>query len=134
MEPKAGTGRYTVSRPKKNGAFSMRTATTSTSVIKWAMAKNGSSQYFLGQKRVYLKTIAAESGVGHIIYYDDWPKPTFSRFCPKATGCSRLQLLLCPASTRFWPFYVPFQWATRQLEQINMCHNGFSGQRGTIVL
>ena len=31
-----------------------------------AMAKNGSTRCFFGQKRVYLKTIAAESVVGRI--------------------------------------------------------------------
>ena len=32
----------------------------------WAMAKNGSTRCFFGQKRMYLKTIAAESVVGRI--------------------------------------------------------------------
>ena len=32
----------------------------------WAMAKNGSSWCFSGQKQVYLYTIAAESAVGYI--------------------------------------------------------------------
>ena len=32
----------------------------------WAMAKNGSSRCFFGQKRVYLETIAAKSVVGRI--------------------------------------------------------------------
>ena len=32
----------------------------------WAMAKSGSSRCFFGQKRMHLKTIAAESVVGHI--------------------------------------------------------------------
>ena len=32
----------------------------------WAMAKNGSSRCFFDQKRMYLKTIAAESVVGCI--------------------------------------------------------------------
>ena len=32
----------------------------------WAMAKRGSSRCFFGQKRMYLKTIAVESVVGHI--------------------------------------------------------------------
>ena len=39
--------------------------TTSNENI-WAMAKNGSTRYFFGQKRMYLKTIAAESVVGRI--------------------------------------------------------------------
>ena len=34
--------------------------------IFWAMAKNGSAPCFFGQKRMYLKTIAAESVVGRI--------------------------------------------------------------------
>ena len=33
---------------------------------KWAMAKNGSTRCFFGQKRMYLKTIVAESVVGRI--------------------------------------------------------------------
>ena len=33
---------------------------------KWAMAKNESTRCFFGQKRMYLKTIAAESVVGRI--------------------------------------------------------------------
>ena len=33
---------------------------------EWAMAKNGSTRCFFGQKRMYLKTIAAESVVGRI--------------------------------------------------------------------
>ena len=37
-----------------------------TAIDKWAMAKNGSSWCFLGQKQEYLKIIAAESVVGHI--------------------------------------------------------------------
>ena len=32
----------------------------------WAMAKNGSTRCFFGQKRMYLKTITAESVVGRI--------------------------------------------------------------------
>ena len=32
----------------------------------WAIAKNGSSRYFSGQKRVYLNTIATESVFGRI--------------------------------------------------------------------
>ena len=32
----------------------------------WAMAKNGRTRCFCGQKRMYLKTIAAESVVGRI--------------------------------------------------------------------
>ena len=32
----------------------------------WAMAKNGSTRCFFGQKRMYLKTIAAEVVVGRI--------------------------------------------------------------------
>ena len=35
-------------------------------VIYWAMGKNGSSRCGFGQKRAYLKTIAAESVVGRI--------------------------------------------------------------------
>ena len=34
--------------------------------IFWAMAKTGSTRCFFGQKRMYLKTLAAESVVGRI--------------------------------------------------------------------
>ena len=51
-----------------------------------AMAKNGSTRCLFGQKRTYLKTIAASESVMAV---SDCPTPTKSRFWPKATGYSR---------------------------------------------
>ena len=42
----------------------------------------------------------------------DWSASIFTRFLPKMTGCFH-SLLLCSASTRCWPYFVPFRPATR---------------------
>ena len=65
------------------------------------MAKNGSSRCFFGQQRVCLKTIAAQSAVGHILL-------ATTQFLPFLAKSDRV-LLVIATLLGFSPFYVPFR-------------------------
>ena len=92
-----------------------------------AMAKNGSTRCFFGQKRMYVP----ENNSGRECC---WPyligqhplSPVFGRKRPGTPGNSyfaQLPPVFGHFLFRFWPYYVPFRSATRLLEQIVMGQN-----------
>ena len=79
-----------------------------------------------GQKRMYPENKSGRECCWPYLIGQHPLSPVFGQKRPGTPGNSyfaQLPPVFGHFLLRFWPFYVPFRWATRLLEQINMGQN-----------